>query len=132
MEIKLKAAEVAAIVNSDERIQQAVITLYLQTNVPKLTIEDLQVSQPANTEQVNAADRITLQDGDLNVGIGLDAAFDIGLTGPANTEVKSADERIVTAALSDDKLHLHGVSGASTTLTIIKGEQKVDRRVVVA
>lgn len=135
MEIKLKSADVAAIVNSDERIQQAVITLYLQKNAPKLTIEDLTTPQQAPTAQNIediSANHIALQDGDLNVGIGQDAVFDISLSGQANAEVKSADERIVTATLSDGKLHLHGVSAASTTLTIIKGDQKVDRRVVVA
>ncbi|MCW1973479.1 UNVERIFIED_ORG: hypothetical protein FHW05_002327 [Pantoea agglomerans] len=45
MEIKLTAAQVAEIVDSDERVKQAVVSLYLQRNIPSLTISDLQVGQ---------------------------------------------------------------------------------------
>lgn len=130
MEIKLKATDVAEIVNSDDRIKQAVISLYLQKNAPKLTIEDLPSATTA-TQEAAAADSIVIQGGDLSVPIGGDAEFDIGLNGPATTSVKSADERIATVALSDGKLHIHGISGASTTLTIIKGEQTEERRIMV-
>lgn len=45
MEIKLTAAQVAEIVDSDERVKQAVVSLYLQRNIPSLTISDLLVGQ---------------------------------------------------------------------------------------
>ena len=45
MEIKLTANQVAEIVNSDERVKQAVVSLYLQRNTPSLTISDLLVGQ---------------------------------------------------------------------------------------
>lgn len=55
MEIKLKATDVAEIVNSDDRIKQAVISVYLQKNTPKLTIEDLPSTTTA-AQQLQSAD----------------------------------------------------------------------------
>lgn len=45
MEIKLTANQVAEIVNSDDRVKQAVLSLYLQRNPASLTITDLLVDE---------------------------------------------------------------------------------------
>lgn len=60
MEIKLTANQVAEIVNSDERVKQAVVSLYLQRNTPSLTICDLLVGeqQPLQTAKAGGGGAI--------------------------------------------------------------------------
>lgn len=45
MEIKFTTSQVAEIVDSDERVKQAVVSLYLQRNTPSLSIIDLLVGE---------------------------------------------------------------------------------------
>jgi len=61
VEIKLTAAQVAEIVDSDERVKQAVVSLYLQRNIPSLTISDLLVGQQKMESAGSAIGSLTTQ-----------------------------------------------------------------------
>ncbi|MGG6196160.1 hypothetical protein ACQV2B_19030 [Pantoea allii] len=85
MEIKLTAAQVAEIVDSDERVKQAVVSLYLQRNIPSLTISDLLVGQQ-HTESAGSAI------GSLTTQQMMDACIADNAVAPSDAGTDNADE----------------------------------------
>lgn len=61
VEIKLTAAQVAEIVDSDERVKQAVLSLYLQRNPASLTITDLLVGEQQPLQPESGIGTLTTQ-----------------------------------------------------------------------
>ncbi|MDR6297756.1 hypothetical protein [Pantoea dispersa] len=61
VEIKLTAAQVAEIVDSDERVKQAVLSLYLQRNPVSLTITDLLVGEQQPLQPESGIGTLTTQ-----------------------------------------------------------------------
>lgn len=90
MEIKLTAAQVAEIVDSDERVKQAVVSLYLQRNIPSLTISDLLVGQqqPLQTAKAGGGGAI----GSLTTQQMMDACIADNAVAPLYAGTDNADE----------------------------------------
>lgn len=127
-QIELKSAEIAALVNSDESLKSAVISLYLKDNQPTLTITDLQ--DKTQGEQI-VVDTVKLSASTLNVGIGAKGQIDVTTTGNSEIAVKSGDERIATVVYAEGKLAVHGIAAGDTTIVVTRGDQKAELKVVV-
>lgn len=61
MNLSLTAIQVAEIVNSDERVKQAVVNLYLQRNPASLTITDLLAGEPQPLQPESGIGSLTTQ-----------------------------------------------------------------------